>query len=80
MELSTGAIVELDTAVIKGARQSRAARERLADRVGELALLIRPRFVRSHFWNASASGRPLAKLIGLGGSSLKRYPLPTRDS
>jgi hypothetical protein len=34
-----GAVVELDTAVIKEARQSLPARERIADGVGELALL-----------------------------------------
>jgi len=34
-----GAVVELDTAVIKEARQSLPTRERIADGVGELALL-----------------------------------------
>ena len=34
-----GAVVELDTAVIKEARQSLPARERIADGVGEPALL-----------------------------------------
>ncbi len=34
-----GAVVELDTAVIKEARQPLLVRERIADGVGELALL-----------------------------------------
>ena len=55
-----GAVVELDTAVIKEARQSLPARERIADGVGEPALLTdQTKLCRSYSWNASASSRPL---------------------
>src|SRR6266436_558910 len=69
-----GAVVELDTAVIKEARQSLPAGERIADGAGELALLTDQTKLcrsRSYSWNASASGRPLCCRMRRRSSALR---------